>query len=109
MKRKSGKGTRNCAASYHGAYDTPTYGSVFDLVRDDTHPYVQDRAIEKLWHMFIPPIMTYLDDYQAVYKLQGVGLVSLLLEKAPPGLLRRTGVDVLLATVRIIACFRVIE
>lgn len=59
----------------------------------------QDRTIERLWHMFVPPIMTYLDDYQAAYKLKGVDLVLHLLKNTPAHLLRRTGMDVLLATV----------
>lgn len=59
----------------------------------------QDRNIERLWHMFVPPIMTYLDDYQAAFKLHGVDLVVHLLTITPAQLLRRTGMDVLLATV----------
>ena len=43
--------------------------------------------------------MTYLDDYKAPYKLQGVRLASQLLQRAPPELLRRTGMDVLLSAV----------
>ncbi|OSD01769.1 hypothetical protein PYCCODRAFT_1391245 [Trametes coccinea BRFM310] len=57
-----------------------------------------ERAVEKLWHLFVPPLMTYLDDHQVPYKLQGVYLASELLRHAPPDLLRRTGVDVLLST-----------
>ncbi|KAI0662893.1 hypothetical protein C8Q70DRAFT_477783 [Cubamyces menziesii] len=59
--------------------------------------HVDDRAVERLWHLFVPPIMTYLDDYKAPYKLQGVRLASQLLQRAPPELLRRTGMDVLLS------------
>ncbi|KAH9894109.1 hypothetical protein C8Q73DRAFT_646729 [Cubamyces lactineus] len=58
---------------------------------------VDDRAVERFWHLFVPPIMTHLDDYQAPYKLQGVCLTSQLLQRAPPELLRRTGMDVLLS------------
>ncbi|KAH9921522.1 uncharacterized protein BXZ73DRAFT_91788 [Epithele typhae] len=53
-------------------------------------------AIDKLWHLFIPPIMTFLDDHVAKYKLQGVRLAAQLLDVAPPDLLRRTGIDILL-------------
>ncbi|KAI8984971.1 hypothetical protein BD414DRAFT_441962 [Trametes punicea] len=60
--------------------------------------HVDGRAVERLWHLFIPPIMTYLDDYQASYKVQGVRLASQLLQNAPSSLLRRTGIDVLLST-----------
>lgn len=44
--------------------------------------------------------MTFLDDFEAFYKLQGVRLVSDLLFRVPPELLKRTGVDGLLFTVR---------
>ena len=44
--------------------------------------------------------MTFLDAYQAPYKLQGVLLVSHLLEKVPVILLKRTGIGQLLTTVR---------
>ncbi|TFK83268.1 hypothetical protein K466DRAFT_647686 [Polyporus arcularius HHB13444] len=54
------------------------------------------RFVERLWHLYIPPIMTFLDDHQAKYKLRGVRMASLLLRVAPPDLLRRTGVDTLL-------------
>ncbi|KAI1785351.1 hypothetical protein LXA43DRAFT_1038675 [Ganoderma leucocontextum] len=53
-------------------------------------------TVEKLWHLFVPPIMTLLDDYEAKYKLRGVQLVSQLLEASPPDLLRRTGIDSLI-------------
>ena len=44
--------------------------------------------------------MTYLDDYQAQYKLEGVKLVNEMLRTVPPVLLNRSGVDELLYTVR---------
>lgn len=44
--------------------------------------------------------MTYLDDFEAPYKLRGVQLASDLLSRVPPELLKRTGVDGLLFTVR---------
>lgn len=44
--------------------------------------------------------MTLLDDYEASYKLRGIKLVSEMLARAPNDLLRRTGVDQLLFTVR---------
>ncbi|KAI0722009.1 hypothetical protein C8T65DRAFT_629979 [Cerioporus squamosus] len=58
--------------------------------------HTDSRSVERLWHLYIPPIMTFLDDHQAKYKLRGVRLASLLLRVAPPDLLRRTGVDTLL-------------
>ncbi len=56
-------------------------------------------TVEKLWHLFVPPTMTLLDDYEAKYKLRGVQLVSQLLDVSPPDLLRRTGIDSLILTV----------
>ncbi|KAI0637670.1 hypothetical protein C8Q77DRAFT_1047712 [Trametes polyzona] len=56
----------------------------------------ESRAVERLWHLFLPPMMTCLDDYQAAYKLQGVRLVAIMLDRAPADLWRRTGVDALL-------------
>lgn len=40
--------------------------------------------------------MTFLDDYQAAYKLRGVKLVNCLLDKVPVPLLNRTGIGPLL-------------
>ncbi|KAL5527207.1 hypothetical protein ACEPAG_5998 [Sanghuangporus baumii] len=51
---------------------------------------------EQVWHLLIPPVMTFLDDYQSPYKLRGVMLVSDLLEKVPVTILKRTGIDQLL-------------
>lgn len=44
--------------------------------------------------------MTLLDDYEAVYKLRGIETVSEMLKEVPKELLRRTGVDGLLLSVR---------
>lgn len=44
--------------------------------------------------------MTFLDDFQAPYKVQGAKLVGELLERVPKELLKRTGVDQLLFIVR---------
>ncbi|THH27721.1 hypothetical protein EUX98_g6464 [Antrodiella citrinella] len=48
---------------------------------------------EQLWPFVVPPIMTLLDDHEVQYKLQGVLLTKILIARAPPELLRRTGVD----------------
>jgi hypothetical protein len=61
---------------------------------------MQANTYESVWHLILPPVMTFLDDFQASYKLQGVRLVSDLLSRVPPELLKRTGVDGLLFTVR---------
>ncbi|OCH95884.1 hypothetical protein OBBRIDRAFT_787731 [Obba rivulosa] len=58
--------------------------------------HIQSSAYEKLWHLVIPPVMTMLDDFEAVYKLQGVCIASDMLKAVPADLLRRTGVDGLL-------------
>lgn len=44
--------------------------------------------------------MTLLDDYQAKHKLEGVRVVSFMLHTIPKEILRRTGVDELIFTVR---------
>ncbi|KAJ6627433.1 hypothetical protein B0H10DRAFT_1994498 [Mycena sp. CBHHK59/15] len=53
-------------------------------------------AYEGLWHLVIPPIMALLDDYEARYKLLGINLTSVMLERVPSTVLKRTGVDSLL-------------
>jgi hypothetical protein len=68
-----------------------------------TNSIWQSAKYEKRWHLIIPPAMTYLDDYEAAYKLRGVRIVGEMLQRVPPDLLRRTGVDELLYSVR---CFR---
>ncbi|KAH8113299.1 hypothetical protein DFH11DRAFT_1601249 [Phellopilus nigrolimitatus] len=55
-------------------------------------------SYEQVWHLLIPPVMTFLDDYQAPYKLRGVTLVSELLKSVPASLLKRTGIGHLLMT-----------
>ncbi|KAF7331859.1 hypothetical protein MKEN_00066000 [Mycena kentingensis (nom. inval.)] len=55
------------------------------------------RMYEELWHLLIPPLMAFLDDYEAAYKLAGVRITAALLERVPGTLLRRTGVDSLLS------------
>ncbi|CUA76864.1 hypothetical protein RSOLAG22IIIB_02341 [Rhizoctonia solani] len=52
--------------------------------------------IETLWPLAIPPLLTLLDDFKPMYKLRGVDVTQALLKKAPPTLLRRTGVGELL-------------
>lgn len=43
--------------------------------------------------------MTLLDDYEARHKLQGVEIVSEMLQQVPKVFLKRTGVDGLIRTV----------
>ncbi|KAI0069244.1 hypothetical protein BV25DRAFT_1926578 [Artomyces pyxidatus] len=56
------------------------------LQRIDTDAY------ERLWYLVVPPTMTLLDDFEVRYKLEGIQVVAAMLERAPPDLLRRTGV-----------------
>jgi hypothetical protein len=44
--------------------------------------------------------MAFLDDYEALYKLKGVEIASIMLERVPSSVLKRTGVDSLLIAVR---------
>lgn len=44
--------------------------------------------------------MVLLDDHEAPYKLRGIQIVSEMLKKVPADVLRRTGVGVLLFSVR---------
>ncbi|KAG2147983.1 hypothetical protein DEU56DRAFT_103300 [Suillus clintonianus] len=59
---------------------------------------IESSTYESVWHLILPPVMTFLDDFEASYKLRGVQLVSDLLSRVPPELLKRTGVDGLLFT-----------
>jgi hypothetical protein len=54
---------------------------------------------DRLWHLVVPPVMTLLDDYEVVYKLRGIAIISQMLKTVPPDLLRRTGVDELIFSV----------
>ncbi len=54
----------------------------------------------KIWHLLIPPIMTMLDDYEPKYKLSGVMIVQEMMSTVPGKLLRRTGVEGLIRSVR---------
>jgi Tti2 family len=63
---------------------------------------IQGVDYERLWHLMIPPILTFLDDYEAPYKLLGVRMVSEMFKTVPKDLLKRTGIDGLLLSVRAI-------
>lgn len=53
---------------------------------------VQPGEIEDLWPLLLPPLLAYLDDYDAKNKLVGLSLLDALLAKVDASLLRRTGV-----------------
>ncbi|KAJ7783393.1 hypothetical protein B0H14DRAFT_3893827 [Mycena olivaceomarginata] len=59
---------------------------------------IQSEAYEELWHLVVPPLMALLDDYEARYKFMGVTITSTMLERVPPSVLKRTGLDSLLIT-----------
>jgi hypothetical protein len=65
---------------------------------------IQSADWERLWHLVIPPVMTLLDDYEVVYKLRGITIISKMLKTVPPDLLRRTGVDDLIFSVCLPFC-----
>lgn len=54
----------------------------------------------EMWHLVIPPIMALLDDYEPKNKLRGVKVVFELFRFVPKELLKRTGIDELIHTVR---------
>ncbi|CAG7849407.1 SubName: Full=Uncharacterized protein {ECO:0000313/EMBL:CCA71807.1} [Serendipita indica DSM 11827] len=51
---------------------------------------------EVLWPLLIPPILAYMDDWQAIHRIQGIALARKLIEGAPPELLKRSGIDQLM-------------
>ncbi|KAF8211565.1 hypothetical protein K438DRAFT_1807537 [Mycena galopus ATCC 62051] len=58
--------------------------------------HIPSEAYEECWYLVIPPLMALLDDYEARYKLMGVRITSIMLERVPSSVLKRTGVDSLL-------------
>lgn len=65
----------------------------------DSDISTQPEAFEQMWYLIIPPVMTFLDDFDAKYKLQGVIIVRAMLPRLPKGLVKRTGVDGLIQQV----------
>ncbi|KIK54455.1 hypothetical protein GYMLUDRAFT_905811 [Collybiopsis luxurians FD-317 M1] len=55
--------------------------------------HIQAHDYDRLWYLVIPPVMTFLDDYQVPYKLKGVEMINELLQRLPREILKRTGVD----------------
>ncbi|GAA5824271.1 hypothetical protein JCM11251_001589 [Rhodosporidiobolus azoricus] len=48
--------------------------------------------VEDLWPLLLPPLLSYLDDYETKNKIVGTGLLNALLDRVDASLLRRTGV-----------------
>ncbi|KAJ8295172.1 hypothetical protein OF846_002202 [Rhodotorula toruloides] len=66
----------------------PGLGAVVELVINALQP----GEIEDLWPLLLPPLLAYLDEYDAKNKLVGLSLLDALLAKVDASLLRRTGV-----------------
>lgn len=49
-----------------------------------------------VWHLIVPPVMTFLDDYQPRYKLWGLLVAQRMLRDVSPNLLKTTGIHGLL-------------
>lgn len=52
----------------------------------------QPAEVEDLWPFLLPPLLAYLDDYEAANKVIGISVLDALLDKVDASLLRRTGV-----------------
>ncbi|KDE08348.1 hypothetical protein MVLG_01388 [Microbotryum lychnidis-dioicae p1A1 Lamole] len=59
---------------------------------------LEKEDIESRWHLVLPPLLTYLDDYSPLNKLLGVDLLSALLERTSVPLLTKTGVGKVFST-----------
>lgn len=61
---------------------------------------IDAEELEAEWPLVLPPLLAFLDDYSASNKLAGVHILAVLLEKAEPSLLIRTGVGKIFEKVR---------
>lgn len=52
---------------------------------------LDERLVEEMWPMIIPPVLTLVDDWESKYKRIGAQLLQQLLAITPPLLLERTG------------------
>ncbi|GAA6056712.1 hypothetical protein JCM3770_006479 [Rhodotorula araucariae] len=66
----------------------PGLGGVVKLVVQRLQP----GEIEDLWPFLLPPLLAFLDDYEAANKLVGISILDALLDRTDESLLRRTGV-----------------
>ncbi|KAG0656116.1 hypothetical protein C6P46_000435 [Rhodotorula mucilaginosa] len=53
---------------------------------------LQPGEIEDLWPFLLPPLLSYLDDFESANKMRGVAILGTLLKRVDASLLRRTGV-----------------
>jgi Tti2 family len=61
----------------------------------------QEQDWETLWPLLIPPVLTYMDDWAALHRLQGVNICHRLIERSPSSILSRTGIDELMRSVSV--------
>ena len=52
---------------------------------------LDEKLLEEVWPMIVPPVLTLIDDWEPKYKRLGAELVQQLLSVTPPILLERTG------------------
>lgn len=52
---------------------------------------LDEKLLEEVWHMVVPPVLTLADDWETKYKRLGAELLRKVLEVTPPLLLARTG------------------
>ena len=78
------------------------------LSDDDGHPdgalpadSTQPGEIEDLWPFLLPPLLSYLDDFESANKMRGVAILGTLLKHVDASLLRRTGVGKVFERVRL--------
>lgn len=50
----------------------------------------------KNWHLYIPPLLTLLDDANTSIRLSGMAALSDFLDKVPPKMLEQTGLGVVM-------------
>ncbi|KAK0253258.1 hypothetical protein B0A54_11380 [Friedmanniomyces endolithicus] len=52
---------------------------------------MDEKLVEEVWHLIVPPLLTLLDDWEVKYKQTGAELLNILLQATPSSLLERTG------------------
>ncbi|GAA5833327.1 hypothetical protein JCM5353_008536 [Sporobolomyces roseus] len=62
-------------------------GTVLSVIRE-----LKREEMEEVWHLVLPPLLSYLDDFTVKNKILGLSLLDTLLDRVEGGLLRRTGV-----------------
>lgn len=52
---------------------------------------LNERTVEDVWPLIVPPLLTLVDDWEVKYKEEGAKLIRRLLQVTPPDLLAKTG------------------